>query len=53
LQVPGMGPLPWAGIAGMQSVLRHCRRWNDLGHPFMEARSTLAALVATPYLTNH
>jgi glycogen debranching enzyme len=31
--VPDLGRLPWAGAAGVQSILRHCRRWNDMGHP--------------------
>ena len=34
--VPGMGPLPWAGLAGSASALRHCRRWNDMGHALLE-----------------
>jgi len=34
--VPGMGALPWAGVAGFAQTLRHCRKWNDLGHPLLD-----------------
>jgi glycogen debranching enzyme len=34
--VPDMGLLPWAGIAGPITTLQHCRRWNDLSHPLLE-----------------
>jgi glycogen debranching enzyme len=33
--VPGMGRLAWAGLAGLAQPLRHCRRWNDMGHPLL------------------
>jgi glycogen debranching enzyme len=34
--VPGHGALAWAGVAGLESVLRDIRRWNNLGHPVCE-----------------
>jgi Amylo-alpha-1,6-glucosidase/Central domain of human glycogen debranching enzyme len=34
--VPGVGRLAWAGLAGLVPHLRHCRRWNDLGHALCE-----------------
>lgn len=34
--LPSLGPLSWAGLAGLQQHLRHCRRWNDMGHPVLD-----------------
>lgn len=34
--VPGHGPLPWAGLFGVYQLLRHIRKYNDLGHPLLD-----------------
>ena len=34
--VPGAGPLPWAGLAGVAHALRVARKWNDMGAPLLE-----------------
>lgn len=34
--VPGMGQLPWAGLAGVEAELRELRLWNNMGSPLLE-----------------
>jgi hypothetical protein len=34
--VPGHGPLAWAGFAGVELVLRDVRRFNNMGHPLLQ-----------------
>jgi hypothetical protein len=57
--VPGAGPLPWAGLAGVASALRVARTWNDSQSPCVDfaplapAPFSARALLTPPFPTHH